>query len=267
MEAHFLDTPVGKHFFFFEVPPLHPSVLKPNFHLSVRQVQHPGQLQPLLFVDIHVEEKLSLQFPDLEFRIRAALLAGAGGVWRGREGASARRRGERHVRPGPPQATERSAALLSAPPPGRPPAWPAGSLGDAGRRAGASLHPPARSSSSQSRATAGPAPPPLRGEPRGTRLGEKEASGAKCVPGPPPCSAAVLCPFLCCPPSGYERPPPHAQKPGGTAENRREEVRSVGRAGSKRESRHRQHEGRFRGPGAPGRPAGRAFHPAGLGLR
>lgn len=71
---------VPAEFFFF-----HPPVLEPDFNLAVGEVQHPGQLQPLLFVDVDVEEEFPLQLPDLEFRVGAALLPRPGSTW-GKEG-------------------------------------------------------------------------------------------------------------------------------------------------------------------------------------
>lgn len=51
---------------------LHPSVLKPNFDLPFGQVEVPGQLPPLLFGDVGVEEELLLQLQRLEFGIGLA---------------------------------------------------------------------------------------------------------------------------------------------------------------------------------------------------
>lgn len=45
--------------------------------MTVGEVEHAGQLQTLLFVDVDAEEELSLQLSDLVFGIRAALFAGA----------------------------------------------------------------------------------------------------------------------------------------------------------------------------------------------
>lgn len=39
---------------------LHPSILKPYFHLSLCQVQIPGQLPPLLFRYVSIEKELFL---------------------------------------------------------------------------------------------------------------------------------------------------------------------------------------------------------------
>ena len=84
LKAYFLDTPVGKHFLFFGIPPFHPSVLKPDFDLTVGEVEHARQLQTLLFVDVHAEEELPLQLPDLVLGVGAALFAGALATCRGR---------------------------------------------------------------------------------------------------------------------------------------------------------------------------------------
>lgn len=50
----------------------HPSILEPNFNLSICEVQHPGQLKSFFFIYVHVEEKLSFQFSDLVFGVRAS---------------------------------------------------------------------------------------------------------------------------------------------------------------------------------------------------
>ena len=160
----------------------------------------------------------------------------------------------------------RETRATPAPPPGSPPAGAA--LGRA--------ETPGRASSSPIPGHRGTRVPPLgRGPGLAVSGGEGSQPGPSASPwNPPPdfCSAGLLCPFLRCPPSDSENPPPPLlQKSGGTAENRREEVRpgeSRGEAGKKRESRHQRHPRvASGGPGAPGRPAGRAFPAARLGRR
>lgn len=59
---------ISVQFLFF-----HPSILEPNFNLSICEVQHPGQLKSFLFVYVHVEEKLPFQFSYLVLGVRASL--------------------------------------------------------------------------------------------------------------------------------------------------------------------------------------------------
>lgn len=53
---------------------LHPAVLKPDLHLTLRQVQISRELPPLLLRYVSVEEELLLQLESLEFRVRFAFL-------------------------------------------------------------------------------------------------------------------------------------------------------------------------------------------------
>lgn len=45
--------------------------------MTVGEVEHTGQLQALLFVDVDAEEELPLQLPDLVLGVGAALFPGA----------------------------------------------------------------------------------------------------------------------------------------------------------------------------------------------
>ena len=58
----------------------HSSILKPDFNLSVGEVQHSRQLKPLFFVDVNIKEELPLQLSNLKFGVRASLLPGARGA-------------------------------------------------------------------------------------------------------------------------------------------------------------------------------------------
>lgn len=59
----------------------HSPVLEPNFDLAVGEVEHSGELQPFLLVDVNVEEEFPLQLSNLELRIWTPLLPGAGSAW------------------------------------------------------------------------------------------------------------------------------------------------------------------------------------------
>lgn len=54
----------------------HPPVLKPDFHLSLGEVEEPGHLVPAVPGEIHIEQKLLLQFQRLVLGVRAALFPG-----------------------------------------------------------------------------------------------------------------------------------------------------------------------------------------------
>ena len=54
---------------------LHPPVLEPDLHLTLRQVEVAGQLPALLFGHVGVEEELLFQFQRLELGVRLPLLA------------------------------------------------------------------------------------------------------------------------------------------------------------------------------------------------
>lgn len=54
---------------------LHPPVLEPDLDLSLREVQVPRELPPLLLGDVRVEEELLLQLEGLELGVRLAFLA------------------------------------------------------------------------------------------------------------------------------------------------------------------------------------------------
>ena len=58
---------------------LHSPVLKPYFHLSLRQIEHVSQLHSPLARDVRVHDELALQPARLRARVRDALLASAGG--------------------------------------------------------------------------------------------------------------------------------------------------------------------------------------------
>lgn len=60
---------------------LHSTILKPYFDLSVGEVQQPRQLQAFFFVDVDIEEKFSLKFPDLIFGIGTSFLSGSQSSW------------------------------------------------------------------------------------------------------------------------------------------------------------------------------------------
>lgn len=53
---------------------LHPAVLEPDLHLPFGEVEQPGHLVPAVPREIHVEQKLFLQFQRLMLCIRAPLL-------------------------------------------------------------------------------------------------------------------------------------------------------------------------------------------------
>lgn len=52
----------------------HPAVLEPDLDLPFGEVEQSGHLVPAVPGEVHVEQKLFLQFQRLVFRIRAALL-------------------------------------------------------------------------------------------------------------------------------------------------------------------------------------------------
>lgn len=52
--------------------------------MTVGEVEHARELQALLFVDVHAEEELPLQLPDLVLGVGAALFSGALATCRGR---------------------------------------------------------------------------------------------------------------------------------------------------------------------------------------
>lgn len=54
----------------------HSPILKPNFNLTVGQVQHAGKLKPFLFVDVNVKEEFPLQLSNLKLGIWTPLLPG-----------------------------------------------------------------------------------------------------------------------------------------------------------------------------------------------
>lgn len=53
---------------------LHSAILKPDFHLSVGEVNTPTDLQAALASQVHIKEELLLQLQGLVFGVRAALL-------------------------------------------------------------------------------------------------------------------------------------------------------------------------------------------------
>lgn len=55
----------------------HPAVLKPDFNLSVREVDAAADLEAPLSSKVHVEQKLLLQLQRLVLRVGAALLPAA----------------------------------------------------------------------------------------------------------------------------------------------------------------------------------------------
>lgn len=59
----------------------HSSVLEPDFNLAVGEIQHSGELEPFLFVDVNVEEELPLQLSDLKFGIGTPLLSCPRNAW------------------------------------------------------------------------------------------------------------------------------------------------------------------------------------------
>lgn len=56
---------------------LHPAVLEPDFHLSVREVHAAADLETPLAGQVHVEQELLLQLERLVLGVRAALLPAA----------------------------------------------------------------------------------------------------------------------------------------------------------------------------------------------
>lgn len=60
---------------------LHSPVLEPDLHLAVGEVQHSRELQPLLLVNVNIEEEFPLQLADLELGVWTPLLPGAGCAW------------------------------------------------------------------------------------------------------------------------------------------------------------------------------------------
>ena len=52
----------------------HPAVLEPDLNLPFREVEQSGHLVPAVPGEVHVEQKLFLQFQRLMFSIGAALL-------------------------------------------------------------------------------------------------------------------------------------------------------------------------------------------------
>lgn len=73
-------TPVSPSFVlrsvFVDFLHFHPPVLKPDFHLSLGEVEEPGHLVPAVPGEIHIEQKLLLQFQRLVLGVRAALFPG-----------------------------------------------------------------------------------------------------------------------------------------------------------------------------------------------
>lgn len=64
----------------------HPSILEPNFDLAICEVQHSGQLESFLFVDVHAEEKFPFQDSNLVLGIRTPLFPGSlGQCWNGQK--------------------------------------------------------------------------------------------------------------------------------------------------------------------------------------
>lgn len=58
----------------------HPPVLEPDFDLSLAQVEEPGHLVPTVPGQVHIEQKLLLQFQGLVFGVGASLFPGGAGV-------------------------------------------------------------------------------------------------------------------------------------------------------------------------------------------
>lgn len=47
LKDYFLETPVGKYFLFFGIPPFHSSVLKPDFHPSNKVIEQNDHFTPI----------------------------------------------------------------------------------------------------------------------------------------------------------------------------------------------------------------------------
>lgn len=58
----------------------HPAVLKPDFDLSFAQVKQPGHLMSPVPGQVHIKQKLFLQFQGLVLGVGASLLPGGPGV-------------------------------------------------------------------------------------------------------------------------------------------------------------------------------------------
>lgn len=53
----------------------HPAVLKPDFNLSLSEIEEPRDLVPAVACEVCVKQELFLQFEDLVLTVRAALFA------------------------------------------------------------------------------------------------------------------------------------------------------------------------------------------------
>lgn len=67
--------------FFVHFLHLHPPVLKPDFDLPLGQIQDPSDLVPAVSSEVHVKQKLLLQFESLVLCIRASFLPCGAGMY------------------------------------------------------------------------------------------------------------------------------------------------------------------------------------------
>lgn len=67
--------------FFVHFLHLHSPVLKPDFDLSLGQIQDPRDLEPAVSRKVHIEQKLLFQFQSLVLCVRTPLLSCGAGVY------------------------------------------------------------------------------------------------------------------------------------------------------------------------------------------